>query len=174
MPTAIRGASILLMVVGAVTVLFTVPVMLDAATARCRIARNTVEQANTDRNDWNDVDTGGKKARDLPCDDAAHLVGQIRQKENSDKFKQLPSESTLANRSAVAAVMGVVQAVSGFSVIRRRSRLARNAAIGASTVGLFLPVLGPLSFGVYAFVVYAFAFSAASREVWPKEDRSHD
>ena len=170
----IRGASILLMIVGAVTVMFTLPVMLDAATARCRIGRNAVEQANTDRNDWNNVDTGGKKAKDLPCDEAVHLVGQIRQKENGDKFKQVPSQSTIANRSAVAAVMGVVQAISGFSVVRRRSRLARNAAIGSSTIGLFLPVLGPLSLGVYGFVVYAFAFSAAGREVWPKEDRSHD
>ena len=161
----------MLMIVGVVTAMFTFPVMLDAGTARCRIARNAVEQANTDRNDWNNVDTGGKKAADLPCADAINLVGQIRQKENSDKFKRVPSQSAVANRSAVAALMGVIQAISGFSVIRRRSRLARNAAIGSSTVGLFLPVLGPLSFVAYAFVVYAFAFSPASREVWPKEAR---
>jgi hypothetical protein len=165
----IRGASILLMIVGAVTVLFTLPVMLDAATARCRIARNALEQANADNRDWNDVDTGGRKGKDLPCADAIRLTGQIRVKENSDKFQRLPSQSAVANRSAVAVVMGVVQVISGFSVVRRGSRLARNAAIGSSAVGLLLPVLGPLSLGVYGFVVYAFAFSGASREVWPKE-----
>jgi hypothetical protein len=159
------------MIVGAVTVMFSLPAMLDGANARCHLARARVNQANTDRRDWNDVDTGGKKAKDLSCADAARLYEQIRVKENGDRTLRLPSESTIENQNLVAVVMGVGQAVSGFLVLRSASRTARYAAIAFSALGLFLAVLDVLSIAVFGFVLYAFAFTPASRELWPKEPR---
>jgi hypothetical protein len=167
-PTIIRGASILLMIVGAVTVLFSLPVLLNPSSARCQLSRVYIEQANKDTKDWNNVDTGGQKARDVPCPDAVRLARQIPRDEKGTGKMNVPSESALSTQNTVAAVIGVGQAVSGFSVIRSLGRWARNAAIALTAVTVILKILEPLSFGVLLFVAYAFAFSAASREIWPK------
>ena len=166
----IRGACILLMIVGAVTVLFSAPVALNGANARCHLARAWVEQANTDNKDWNNVDTGATKPEDLNCDDAVRYAGDIKLNEKGTKKAKLPSQSALQTQNTVAVVMGLGQAIAGFSIIRSPSRFARNLAIGASAVaGLFLQVLSIFSLGVFVFVVYAFVFSPAGRELWPKE-----
>src|SRR5204863_9347422 len=69
-PTIIRGACILLMITGFVSVMFSLPVMLNASSARCQLSRSFIDQANKDKRDWNNVDTGGPKAKDVPCPDA--------------------------------------------------------------------------------------------------------
>jgi hypothetical protein len=52
------------------------------------------------------------------------------------------------------------------------NRRARIVAVVLSLIaGFFFPVLSLLSVGVLVFVTYAFAFSPASREVWPREVR---
>jgi hypothetical protein len=168
-PAVIRGACILLMITGAASVMFSVPVILDSAGARCQLSRSYIDQANKDKKDWNNVDTGGQKARAVPCADAVRLAQQIPRNEKGTKKIPVPSESGLSTQNFVAAVMGVGQAVAGFFLIRSLGRMARNAAIGFSGVGLILQVLGILSLGVFVFVAYALAFSPASREVWPRE-----
>src|SRR5437867_3177591 len=80
-PPIIRGACILLLIVGAVSVLFSFPVVVDPANARCHLARTWLDDANTDKKEWNNVDTGGQKAKDLACPDAVRLAQQIRLKE---------------------------------------------------------------------------------------------
>ena len=157
------------MITGAVSVMFSVPVILDAAGARCQLSRSFVDQANKDKKDWNNVDTGGRKAKEVPCADAVGLAKQIPRNEKGTKKIPVPSESALSTQNFVAAVMGAGQAVAGFYLIRSLGRMARNAAIGFSGVGLILQVLGILSLGVFVFVAYALAFSPASREVWPRE-----
>jgi hypothetical protein len=168
-PAIIRGTCILLMIVGAASVLFSLPVVLNPSSARCQLSRAYIEQANKDKKDWNNVDTGGQKAKDVPCADAVRLAQQIPLNEKGTKKISVPSESALSTQNTVAAVMGAGQAVSGFSLIRSLGRWARNAAIGFSAAGIILQVLGILSLGVFVFVVYAFAFSPASRELWPRE-----
>src|SRR5947208_1985305 len=69
-PSVIRGACILLLIVGAVSVLFSAPVVMDPANARCHLSRAWLDNANTDKKEWNNVDTGGQKAKDLACPDA--------------------------------------------------------------------------------------------------------
>jgi hypothetical protein len=170
-PPVIRGACILLLIVGLVSVMFSFPVVLDPANARCHLARTWLDDANTDEKEWNNVDTGGQKAKDLACPDAIRLAEQIRLKEKGTKTATVPSDSALKIQNAVAVVVGIGQAASAALVLRSLSRAPRNAAIAFSAFGIVLQVLGILSLLVFAFVVYAFTFSPASREIWPKEPR---
>ena len=172
-PAIIRGACILLLIVGAVTIMFSAPVVLDPANARCHLARTWLDDANTDSKAWNNVDTGGQKAKDLACPDAIRLVGQIKLKEKGTKTASLPSDSALKIQNGVAIVMGLGQGVAGVLVLRSLSRGARNVAIAFSAFGIVLQILGIFSLLVFVFVVYAFTFSTASRDLWPKEPRDH-
>ena len=169
MPTVIRGACILLMIVGVVSVLFSVPVAMNPAKARCTLSRAWVEDANTDKKDWNNVDAAGRAAKDIPCAEAIPLAGQVPLNEKGTKMVTVPGESTLQWQNGLAVAMGAGQAASGFYVVRSMSRRARIAAIALSVAGTVLQVLGILSLGVFVFVVYAFTLSPASRQIWPRE-----
>ncbi|HKY74600.1 MAG TPA: hypothetical protein VJS45_00555 [Acidimicrobiia bacterium] len=159
------------MIVGIATVFFSLPVVFDAAKYRCQLSRVRIDDANTDKKDWNNVDTGGQKAGDVPCADAVRLAPEIPLNQKGKKFP-LPSESALAAQNGVAVALGIGQAISGFSVIRTLNRRARLVAIVLSSIaGFFFPVLSLLSIGVLVFVAYAFGFSPAAREVWPREVR---
>ena len=72
----------------------------------------------------------------------------------------------------MAVLMSAGQAVAGTLVMRRLSRQARNVAIAFSAVGIILRILGIISIGVFVIVVYALAFSPASRQIWPKQPRA--
>jgi len=171
-PSVIRAACFMLLAVGLASVMFSLPVVLDASSARCHLSRTWIDQANDDKKDWNNVDVGGREPKDVPCDEALVLADGIRVKEKEpDKTASVPSESALQIQNALAVVMGAGQAVSGLLVLRRVSRQARSMALGFSAAGIILQVLGIFSLIVFAFVVYAFAFSPASREIWPREPR---
>jgi hypothetical protein len=159
------------MIVGAVSVMFSVPIVLGPAKAQCTLGRTWLDDANTDKKDWNNVDTGGQKAKDVPCPDAVRLAEQVPTNEKGTKRIRVPSESALQIQNLLAVGLGAGQAASGFYVIRTLSRRARMAAIILSVAGTVIQVLGILSLGVFVFVVYAFAFSPASREIWPREVR---
>ena len=165
------------MIVGVATVFFSLPVVFDPAKYQCRLSRIRIDDANTDKKDWNNVDTGvdaegrPQKPGNVPCADAVRLAPEIPVNEKGTKFP-LPSEGALAAQNGVAAALGLGQAIAGFSVIRTLSRRARIIAIVLSLIaGFFFPVLSLLSIGVLVFVTYAFGFSPASREVWPREVR---
>jgi hypothetical protein len=161
----------LLIIVGVATAFFSAPVVLDPAKYRCQLSRARIDDVNTDKKDWNNVDTGGQKAEDLPCADAVQLAPEIPLNQKGKKFP-LPSEAALQAQNGVAVALGIGQAISGFSVIRTLNRRARIVAIILSSIaGFFFPVLSLLSIGVLVFVAYAFGFSPASREVWPREVR---
>ena len=157
------------MVTGMASLLFSIPVVMDPSAAQCHLTRTWIDDANTDKKDWNNVDTGGQKPKAVPCADAVRLAQQIPRNEKDTKKIPVPSESALSTQNFVAAVMGAGQAIAGFYLIRSLGRWARNAAIGFSGISLILQVLGVLSLGAFVFVAYALVFSAASREVWPRE-----
>ena len=159
------------MIVGFVSVMFSLPVALNPAKAQCTLSRQWIDNANTDKKEWNNVDTGGVKAKELPCADAVRLAAQIPRNEKGTKTIVVPSESALQIQNSIAVAVGAGQAVSGFFVIRSMSRRARIAAIAFSVAGTVIQVLGILSLGAFVFVVYAFSFSPASREIWPREAR---
>ncbi len=160
------------MIVGLVSVLFSAPIVLDPAKAQCTLSRTWLDDANTDKKDWNNVDTGGREVKDVPCPEAVQLAAQVPTNEKGTKRITVPSESALQIQNALAVALGIGQAVSGFSVIRTLNRRARIVAVVLSLIaGFFFPVLSLLSVGVLAFVSYAFVFSPASREVWPREVR---
>jgi hypothetical protein len=170
-PPIIRAASILLVVAGIVSVVLSFPTVVDPSGARCHLSRSWLDEVNTDKKEWNDVDTGGTQAEDLACADAIRLADQIRLKETSDKTASVPGETALRIQAALAVLMSAGQSIAGTLVMRRLSRQARNVAIAFSAVGIILRILGIISIGVFVFVVYALAFSPASREIWPKEPR---
>ncbi|MEW6472338.1 MAG: hypothetical protein AB1679_08705 [Actinomycetota bacterium] len=171
-PPVIRGACLLLLVTGFASVIFSAPVVLNPAAARCHLSRTWIEQVNDDKKDWNNVDLAGRKADDVPCEEAIPLADGIRTKEKDPaKTATVPGESALRIQNVVAVLLGLGQATAGFFVLRTLSRQARNMALGFSGASIILQVLGIISLGVFAFVVYAFAFSPASRELWPKQPR---
>jgi hypothetical protein len=170
-PTIIRAACILLLVTGFGSVMFSLPAVVDTASARCHLARTWLDDANTDKKTWNDVDTGGQKAKDLACADAIRLAGQIRLKEKGTTTASVPGETALRIQAVLSVVMSLGQAISGSLVLRSLSRPARSAAIAFSAVGILLRILGVLSVGVFVLVVYAFLFSPVSKQIWPREAR---
>jgi hypothetical protein len=167
----IRVTCSLLMVVGFVSTALSFPAVVDPAGSRCHLSRTWLDDANTDKKAWNNVDTGGQKAKDLPCADAIRLAGDIRLKEKSTTTASVPGETALRIQAMIAVAMGLGQAISGSFVLRRLSRPARTAAIAFSAVGIVLRILGIVSLGVFALVVYAFVFSPAAKEIWPREHR---
>src|SRR2546423_9282163 len=110
-PTIIRGACILLMITGFVTVMFSVPVIMNAASARCQLSRSFLDQANKDKKDANNIDTGGQQAKDVPCADAVRLAKQIPLNEKGARKVTVPSESALSTQNMIAAVLGAGPAV---------------------------------------------------------------
>ena len=159
----------MLLVVGFGTVALSGPAVFDSAGARCHLARAWVDDANTDKKPWNNVDTGGKKAKDLPCPDAIRLVGQIKLKEKGTTTASVPSDTAVRVQAVLAVLMGLGQGISGSMVLRRQSRAARNASIGFSAFGIVLRVLGIVSLAVFGFVAYAFIMSPAAKQIWGRE-----
>jgi hypothetical protein len=170
-PTIIRVACIVLLVAGFFSVSFTLPAMVDAAGTRCHLARAWIDQANTDQRIWNDVDTKGRKASKLPCADAIELAARIPLNEKATRRISVPGEGAVRIEAGLSTLVALGQAGSGWLVLRQRTRSARNAAIGFSAFGIILRPLGIMSAVLFVFVAYAFAISAASRELWPKEAR---
>lgn len=172
-PSVIRAACFMLLAVGVASVMFSLPVVFNPSSARCHLARTWIDQANGDKKDWNNVDIGGRTPKNVPCNEALVAADGIPVKEKDpSKTASVPSESTLRIQNFLALVMGAGQAGAGFLVLRRMSRQARSMALGFSAAGIVLQVLGIFSLIVFAFVVYAFAFSAASRAIWPREPRA--
>ncbi|HEV3362774.1 MAG TPA: hypothetical protein VG795_01315 [Acidimicrobiia bacterium] len=177
-PLMIRGACIVLMILGVSGALFSLQVVVDPAGARCGLSRTWIDAVNheKDKKEWNNVDTGGKKGEDLACADAIPLADAIRiDEKDPSKTATVPGDSVLRMQYGVSLIVGAVQAGSGFAVLRTRSRRARNYALGSSAAGLLIPVgfivqiLGIFSILIFVFLGYAFAFSAPSRELWPRE-----
>jgi hypothetical protein len=170
-PGIIRAACIVLLISGFGSVMLTAPGVIDPAGARCTLARGWLDQANTDKKTWNNVDTGGRKAKDLTCPEAVRLAGQIRLHEKSTGTTTIPGDGAVRLQAILAVVVGLGQALSGSIVLRRLSRKARTAAIAFSIPGIVLGPLGPVSLGVFVFVAYALAVSRASKALWPKTPR---
>jgi hypothetical protein len=159
------------MVVGVLSVVLSAATVVDPSGARCHLSRSWVDDANTDKPEWNNVDTGGVEADDLPCADAARLADGIRLKENEERTASVPGETALRIQAALAVLLAAGQAVSGVFLMRSLGRQARNVAIALSAVGIILRILGILSIGIFLFVAYALIFSPAAREIWPKTSR---
>ncbi|HVW32103.1 MAG TPA: hypothetical protein VHL53_06155 [Acidimicrobiia bacterium] len=167
-PGLIRAACIVLLVVGFGSVMFTVAGVADPAGARCSVARRWVDDANTDKKPWNNVDTGGRKAKELTCDDAIRLAGTIKTKEKGTKTLSIPGESAVRIQALLSVLFSLGQGISGAIVLRTLSRQARVAAIAFSLPMAFLGPLGPISLAVFVFVVYALAMSAPAKAIWPR------
>ena len=167
-PTIIRAACIVLLVVGFGSVMFTVTGIIDPAAARCSVARRWIDDANTDKKAWNNVDTGGRKAKDLPCADAIRLAGTIKTKQNGTSTVSIPGESAVRIQALISVLFGLGQGIAGAIVLRSLSRQARVAAIAFSLPMAFLGPLGPISLAVFIFVVYALAMSAPAKAIWPR------
>ena len=164
----IRAGCAALIVLGAMSLFMAVPALFDPAGVRCSVARTLIDNANNDDREFNDVDTGGMEVENLECPAAIQLAEGIRRDEDKDDTFSIPSESTIRIRGALTALVAAGQAVSGFVTVRTLSRQARMAALVLATLGLMFPVFGLVSLAVLVFVVYALAFSASSRETWPR------
>ena len=89
-PAMIRIACIVLMVRGSAPWPSACTPTVDPAGSRCNLSRERINSANTDKKPWNNVDTGGSKARDLSCPDAIRLIRQIKLSEKGTKTDSAP------------------------------------------------------------------------------------
>jgi len=171
-PTMIRIACIVLMVLGFGSVAVSLTPTVDPAGSRCSLSRQRIDAANTDKKTWNNVDTGGKKAKDLSCPDAIRLIKQIKLSEKGTKTDSAPSETAVRIQGILGVLLGLGQGISGSVVVRRMSRPARNTAVGFSAFGLVFPVLGPISFGIAFYAIFALVFSAPAKQLWGRNAAS--
>jgi hypothetical protein len=170
-PPVIRAGCITLALLGAVSLLLAFPALSNADGVRCSLARAVIADANDDGKDFNDVDTGGRAARNLKCDEAVALAEEVRRSEKSDKTVNIPSVGLIRNRGIMSAIVALGQMVTGFFTITLQRRW-RTAALVFAVLGVVVPVLGLVTVAVLGFVVYALGFSSASREIWPAKPRS--
>ena len=117
-------ACILLLVLGFGSAAVSFSPATDPAASRCRLSRDRVDRTNTDKKTWNDVDTGGRKAKDLPCTDAIRLVSQIKLSEKSTRHDSAPGETAVRVQGIIGIALGLGQGLSGSLVARRNSRIA--------------------------------------------------
>jgi hypothetical protein len=171
-PGIIRAACIVLLIAGFGSVMLTAPGIMDPAGARCTLAKRWLDDANTDKKAWNNVDLGGRKTKDLTCAEAIGLTGQIRLHEKGTGTAKIPGDGAVRLQATLTVIVGLGQALSGSFVLRRLSRKARTAAIAFCVPGIVLGPLGPVSLGVFVFVAYAFAVTPASKELWPRAPRA--
>jgi hypothetical protein len=167
-PTVLRAACILLLILGFGSAAISFSTAIDAESARCRLARDRIDSANTDTKPWNNVDTAGRKPKDLPCADAIRLVPQIRLNEKGTRTENVPSETAVRVQSLFGVIIGVGQALSASFVLRTLGKIPRNAAIAFSAFSLVIPVLGFISFGVAIFALYALVMSPPAKQLWGK------
>jgi hypothetical protein len=174
----IRGACIVLLIIGLGSLLFSLQVVVNPTGARCALSRTWIDAVNDeqDKEEWNNVDTGGKEGKDLACPEAIRLADDIRiEEEDPSKTATMPGNSALRIQYTMSLLIGAAQAASAVGVLRTRSRRARNVALGASAAGLLLPagfivqILGIFSALIFVFVGYALAFSPASQALWPRQ-----
>lgn len=171
-PSIIRSACFLLVLAGVFSVVLAGPAVLDPAKTRCQLARSWIEDANDDKKEWNNVDTGGVEPDDLQCLEAVRVAETIPLKEKEpEKTVSVPGDGQIRLQAGLAVVMALGSAMSGVLLYRTMNRRARNAAIALSAFGIVTQPLGFISLGVFLFVVYALGFSAPSRQIWPKAPR---
>jgi hypothetical protein len=167
-PPLVRIASVVLLIVGFGSVLISLPSLANPASARCSLGRARIDAANTDSKTWNNVDTGGRKAKDVPCGDAIRLAGRVRLDEKGTRTASVPGEGAVRTQAALAVLLGLGQGVSAALLARTLQRPARNAAAVFAAFALALPVLGVISLAMAFFVVYALVISPAARMLWPR------
>ncbi len=168
LPTVVRIACLLLLVAGFGSVLISLPSLARPESARCSLSRARIDDANTDHKTWNNVDTGGRKARKVPCADAIRLAGQVRLDEKGTRTASVPGEGAVRVQAALAVVLGLGQGISAALLLRTLGRPARSAAVAFAAFGVVLPVLGVISFVVAIFVAYALVISPAAKQLWPR------
>jgi hypothetical protein len=164
----IRAGCLALSMLGAVSLFLATPAIVNPDGIQCSLARTFIEDANDDGRRFNDVDTGGREVDALSCDEALALADGIRtDEEDVDRTASVPSGSLIRNRGILSAIVAIGQGVTGFLTLTTLRRRARTAALVFVALGVVVPVLGLVSVAVLGFVIYAIAFSAPSRALWP-------
>ena len=120
----------------------------DPAGVRCADARAAIED------DDEDIDAG-----DISCEQA---IPQALDIEDSN----IRTESEARTQGIVFAVIALVQLGGAILTVRTLSKRARILALVGAGFGIVLPVLGLLTIGIMAFVVYAIFFSTDARGVF--------
>jgi hypothetical protein len=163
----VRAGCVALSMLGVVSLLLALPSIVNPSGIRCSVARALIDDANDDDKAFNDVDIQRREVNKVSCDDAIPLAEGIRKEEDSDKTESLPSDSLIRNRGLMSGLVAVGQAATGFLTLTTLKRRTRTAALVFTALGVVVPVLGLVSVLVLGFVIYALAFSAPSREIWP-------
>lgn len=171
--TMFRMACLLLVGLGVLEVFLGATRVSDPAGARCDAARFSIDGANDDDEDFNDVDLpeGVEDADDddLDCEDAIALAADIPEDEDEEADGVYPGESTFRTQGLVIAGLGLAHGLAGFFTLRTRKRVVRNFALATAAVAIFLPLLGIVSLALTLFVVFGLAFSADAKAMFPPD-----
>jgi hypothetical protein len=167
--------AILLVGVGVLELGLAVPAVLDPGAARCASARTSIDLANDDDDTFNDVDLpeGVDDADDVECDEALSLAARIPDDEDDEPAADAEyriTESAIVTQSAIFSVHGIASGVVGFLLRRRPKRALRNVALVLVAIAV-LPLiqLQIIGLAIIAFLVYALAFSADAKVLFPRD-----
>jgi hypothetical protein len=149
----VRIGLALLVLNGALTVFFGFVTATNPEAGICASAVAELEDAEEPALDPDEVD----------CDDDAEREAAIAAAEEANGDDDLPTEGTYRTSGIIGVVVGVVMIAGGFLTLRTGSRRLRTVALVGAGLGIIIPVLGYLSIGISAFVVYAIFFSADAR-----------
>lgn len=145
----------------------------DPDAARCQAARFDIDAANDDDEDFNDVDLpegiDDAEDDDLECNEAISLAGDIPPEEDEAADGSFTAASTFRTQGLVLAGLGLAHALAAFFTLRTRARPVRNVALVTAAAGIFLPILGIISLAGMIFVVFALAFSADAKALFPPD-----
>lgn len=168
-----RTACILLVGIGVIEVFLGATRVADPDAARCTAARFDLDAAIDDDDDFNDVDLpegiDDPDDDDLGCAEAIALAGDIPAEEDEPADGTFPAADTFRTQGIVLTSLGLAHALASFFTLRTRKRVVRNVALATAAAGIFLPILGIVSLLVMVFVVYALAFSADAKVLFPRD-----
>lgn len=108
-------------------------------------------------------------AGDIPCDEVGELTANISGFDPTPPSGDFISDGQIRGFGLVVGLVGVAQAAGAFFLLRTRARRARTVALAGAALGILTGGGGIAIFGmlILVFVVYALAFSADARNLFP-------
>jgi hypothetical protein len=167
--TIFRAGCLLLVALGVIQiVMIGFPYMFSSDSVRCTGARNTIEAANDDDDDFNDVSLpeGVDEVDDIPCDEAVELAANIPEEEDEEPSGEFISAGAIRNQGIAFTAVSLAMVATGIILLRTRDRRARIAALVLCALGILVPLLQLISLVGFAFVVFALAFSSDAKAIF--------
>lgn len=106
-------------------------------------------------------------ADDIPCDETGELAAAIDGFEATPPSGTFDSEGFFRNSAILILAIALGQALAGFFLLRTRARRVRTIALSLTAIGVLILAGNIITLVLLVFTVYALAFSADARAIFP-------